>query len=177
MAAVLGTQSEEAPRPLVAAVTMEPGGILDVLARAGVPFVVIGGHAVNFHGYVRTTEDADIVFFRSPESEARLLKALESVNARWISDDIDPSTDIERQVPVSAAYVMANHLMMLTTDAGFVDIYDYIPGFPEVSPQDLLADSVPMGDLRFVSLQWLRRLKERAARHKDLDDLENLPPA
>jgi len=46
-----------------------------------------------------------------------------------------------------------------------------------VSPQDLLADSVPMGDLRFVSLQWLRRLKERAARHKDLDDLENLPPA
>src|SRR5258708_38438936 len=29
----------------------------ELLARARVSFVIIGGHAVNFHGYVRTTED------------------------------------------------------------------------------------------------------------------------
>lgn len=156
---------------------MQPPSILDVLARTDVPFVVIGGHAVNFHGYVRTTEDADAVFIRTPETEARLLKALESVNARWISDEIDPHTGIERQVPISASYLAANHLMMLSTDAGFLDLYDFIPGFPDVPPSELFADSVPMGALRFVSLRWLRRLKERAARHRDLDDLENLPTA
>lgn len=33
--------------------------VLEVLARHGVPFVVIGGHAVNFHGSLRATEDTD----------------------------------------------------------------------------------------------------------------------
>jgi hypothetical protein len=36
--------------------------LLDVLRRHGVQFVIIGGHAVNFHGYGRATEDTDIVF-------------------------------------------------------------------------------------------------------------------
>lgn len=31
-------------------------------------------------------------------------------------------------------------------------------------------------ELRFISLRWLRMLKAKAARHKDLDDLEHLPP-
>ena len=31
-----------------------------------VPFVVIGGHAVNYHGFIRATEDVDIVFLRTP---------------------------------------------------------------------------------------------------------------
>ena len=47
--------------------------VFQLLARAGVPFVIIGGHAVNFHGYVRATEDADLVFQRSSAAEAALL--------------------------------------------------------------------------------------------------------
>jgi len=31
--------------------------ILSHLQKHGVPFVLIGGHAVNYHGYVRSTED------------------------------------------------------------------------------------------------------------------------
>ena len=41
---------------------------------------------------------------------------------------------------------------------------------------DILATAVALGELRFVSLPWLRKLKTAASRHKDLDDLENLPP-
>ncbi len=40
----------------------DPLSVFQLLARAGVPFVIIGGHAVVFHGYVRTTEDADLIF-------------------------------------------------------------------------------------------------------------------
>ena len=38
--------------------------IFEVLARHGVPFLVIGGHAVSFHGYVRATEDTDVLWVR-----------------------------------------------------------------------------------------------------------------
>jgi hypothetical protein len=154
----------------------DPLAVFRVLTRAAVPFVIIGGHAVTFHGYVRTTEDADVIFQRTPAAETALLRALESIHACWISDDRDPATGLERLVPVSASYLRGQHLMMLCTDLGFLDIYDYIPGFPDVPVTEIFADCVPLNELRFVSLRWLRQLKARAGRHKDLDDLEHLPP-
>jgi hypothetical protein len=39
---------------------------------------------------------------------------------------------------------------------------------------DIFADSIELDNLRFVSLRRLRKLKQAAGRHKDLDDLENL---
>ena len=154
--------------------TDDPLTVFQLLARAGVPFVIIGGHAVVFHGYVRTTEDADLIFERSPASEAALLVALESIHACWISDQRDPATGQERLVPVSPSYVRGEHLMMLTTDLGFLDLYDYIPGFPDTPVADVFSDSIELDNLRFISLRWLRKLKQAAGRHKDLDDLEHL---
>ena len=154
----------------------DPLAIFHVLADADVPFVIIGGHAVNFHGYIRTTEDADIIFRRTPASEQALLKVLQGVEACWISEELDPATRLERLIPVSLAYLQSQHLMMLTTRLGFLDVYDYVPSFPETPVEELFADSATLGNLRFVSLRWLRRLKERAARNRDWDDLENLPP-
>lgn len=31
------------------------------LQKSGVPFIVIGGHAVSFHGQIRATEDVDVI--------------------------------------------------------------------------------------------------------------------
>jgi len=152
----------------------DPLTVFQLLARAGVRFVIIGGHAVTFHGHVRATEDADLIFGRSPASEAALLEALESIHACWISDERDPATGQERLVPVSPSYVRGEHLMMLTTDIGFLDLYDYIPGFPDMPVADVFSDSIELDNLRFVSLRWLRKMKQSAGRHKDLDDLEHL---
>lgn len=148
---------------------------LPALVGAGVPFVIIGGHAVNYYGYVRTTEDIDIIFLRTPASEAALLKVLQSIHACWISIEKDPQTGLERLIPVTAAYLRSQHLMMLSTDTGFLDIYDFVPGFPETPVSELFTDAAILGQLRFVSLSWLRKLKTVAARHKDFDDLEHLP--
>jgi hypothetical protein len=41
----------------------------------------------------------------------------------------------------------------------------------------LFESSREVEGIRFVSLEWLRRLKAAAGRPKDLLDLENLPPA
>lgn len=149
--------------------------ILDALRRHGVPFVVIGGHAVNYHGYGRTTEDADVVWVRTPESEGSLYRALTELSAAYIADEIDPATGVERLIPVTLPYIHSSPLMMLVTRHGFLDIFDYVPGFPEIDPNQLLASSVEAHGLRYVSLQWLRQLKRASGRRKDLLDLENLP--
>ena len=69
--------------------TGNPFHLIELLVKHRVPFVIIGGHAVTYQGYVRATEDTDIVFKRSGQSERSLLAALQEVNASWISDKID----------------------------------------------------------------------------------------
>jgi hypothetical protein len=151
-----------------------PFQLIETLTEHDVDFLVIGGHAVAFHGYPRATEDTDVVFRRTPENEKALLNALTTLNARWIADDIDPETGIERQVRVTEGYIRATHLMMLITDYGFLDIFDYIPGFPSEPVQGLFADSETANGVNYVSLEWLRRMKEASGRTKDLLDLEKL---
>jgi len=149
--------------------------ILEALRRHGVPFVIIGAHAVNFHGYGRATEDTDVVWVRSPAAEQALLEALTELNAQYIGNEIDPATNIERTYAVTLSFVQNNHLMMLCTAQGFLDLFDYIPGFPEDDVRELLASSVDSHGLRYTSVQWLRKMKKASDRPKDRVDLENLP--
>ena len=65
---------------------------VEILRRHGVPFVVIGGHAVNVHGSLRATEDTDVLWIRSPESEIHVLQALQEIDAQYIGSEIDPAT-------------------------------------------------------------------------------------
>ena len=152
-----------------------PFQLIDTLRSHDVPLVIIGGHAVTFHGYVRATEDTDIVFQRSAKSERSLLQALKSINAQWIGDEIDPETGIEKIHPVTIEYIQRTHLMMLVTDLGFLDVFDYIPGFPGEAVDELFDSAVEQGSHRYVSLAWLRKMKSAASRPKDRLDLDNLP--
>ena len=149
--------------------------LFDVLGRHGVPFVVIGGHAVNVHGYARATEDTDLLWVRSPEAESSLLAALRELDASFIGDEIDPATGIERTYPVTAAYIRAQRLMMLCTSAGFVDLFDYVPGCGAVPVTTVIETALVVRGIPFASLEWLTRMKRAAGRPKDLIDLENLP--
>jgi hypothetical protein len=148
--------------------------LLEILTRHGVPFVVVGGHAVNFHGSLRATEDTDVLWIRSPDAEAKLMAALCEVDARFIGDEIDPATGVERTHPVTESFVRAERLMMLCTAAGFLDLFDYVPGFPEEQVATVWKTAVDLDGVRFASLEWLRRMKQAAGRPKDLIDLENL---
>lgn len=151
-----------------------PSPIFSVLKAHRVPFVVIGGHAVNYHGVLRTTEDCDVVFRRGPGTERRLLAALEEIHAAWISNEKDPRTGIERLVPVTLSYVRSCHAMLLCTDLGYLDVFDYVPGIPSAAAADLFDDAKLADGVRYVSLPWLRRLKQASGRPKDLLDLEAL---
>jgi hypothetical protein len=149
--------------------------LFGLLGRNRVPFVVIGGHAVNFHGYQRATEDIDIVWIRSAGAEVALSNALLEIDAQYISNEIDPATKIERTCPVTLPYIQTKRLMVLFTKLGFVDFFDYIPGLPQEDVGQLLESSVTSEGIRYASLDWLRQMKRAAGRTKDRLDLENLP--
>lgn len=148
--------------------------LLKILTDHAVPIVVIGGHAVTFHGHIRDTEDLDVLWLRSQATEAALLGALTAVNAKWISKSIDPATGMEKLVPVTLPYIQANHLMMLVTDFGLLDLFDYVPGAPDADIREVFDQSVAASGARYVSLDWLRRMKRATGRPKDAEDLRQL---
>jgi hypothetical protein len=145
-----------------------------ILQRHGVPFVIVGGHAVFFHGHHRFTEDSDVVWLRSPAAEESLLAALIEVEACSIGKDIDPATGIERLYPISLPFIRANHLMMLWTKFGFLDLFDYIPGHPTTDVHQIAEGCQEANGLRFVSLDWLYKMKQVAGREKDVADVKGL---
>lgn len=61
---------------------------LEAFVKENVTFLLIGGYAVNYHGYVRATGDMDVWLQPDNENKTRTLKALRSVG-------IDP-TDLKR---------------------------------------------------------------------------------
>ena len=104
-----------------------------------------------------------------------MIKALSEINAKYIGRAIDPLTGIQRTYPVTIEYVQTHHLMMLWTKRGFLDLFDYIPGFPDADVRQIYDSSMHLEGLRYASINWLRQMKQVAGRTKDLDDLKNLP--
>jgi hypothetical protein len=148
--------------------------ILGTLKKHGVPFVIIGGHAVFRHGYRRTTADVDVIWLRTTESAIALFAALTELQAVWIGKEIDPATRIERTFPVSSTFIDREHLMMLWTSYGPLDLFDYVPGMPQADVQELFDSAVEGDGYLFSSLGWLRKMKLISGRTKDLADLEEL---
>lgn len=152
-----------------------PLGIADHLLAYDVPLVIIGGHAVNVHGYARATEDVDIVFRRTPQTEQQLYDGLDKIHAYWIGNDVDPATGIETVHPITMDYLRKHHLMMLGTDLGFLDLFDFIPSMPDESVEELFSSAIQRDGRPYASLGWIRRMKAAADRPIDRMDLENLP--
>lgn len=145
-------------------------GILSALVDERVEFVVIGGLAVAVHGFVRATEDVDIVPGPNPENLDRLLNRLVREDARLtLAPGRTPGPD-ERQ----ALYQGRN--LSVSTRLGDVDIVQRLPGVPPFS--DLAARAVvvsPFGlEVKVASRDDLIAMKRAGGRAIDLADLEHL---
>ena len=68
---------------------MEPSfeKLLVVLADANVDFVLVGGLAVTLQGYVRFTEDVDILIDSNPGNVAKLLEVLAGYGEGFARDE------------------------------------------------------------------------------------------
>lgn len=65
--------------------------LLVELADAEADFVVLGGHAVAFHGHPRATKDLDVLVRPAPENARRVYAALASFGAPLASFEVSAS--------------------------------------------------------------------------------------
>ena len=146
--------------------------LLEALHGHGVRFVVIGGVAVGAHGFIRGTEDLDLVPDPDHENLERLTGALDELETTLptVGDrPFDPATD--------AGVIRRGGNVTASTKFGALDVVQRAQGVPSYS--QLAADAIESELLnipvRVCSLARLREMKEAQSRTQDLLDLENLP--
>jgi hypothetical protein len=127
------------------------------LNARGARYVVIGGMAMIRAGFVRGTEDIDLLIEGSPENQAAVRKALEILPDKAVSELREG--DLERYVVVRVADEIVVDLLL---SAGGV-------GYAEALPETIIVDveGVP---IPFASPRLLLRMKE-TGREKDALDL------
>lgn len=144
--------------------------IISALIKARVKFVVIGGVAANIHGSARFTNDLDLCYDTAADNIERLARLLLSWHAylRGAEPGL-PFVFDERAIRISP-------VLTLTTDRGFIDIMDRVPGVGTFS--DCLAQSEPVTigavEFRALTLPALIVAKRAAGRAKDLEHLIEL---
>ena len=76
----------------------EQSRFLEALRHEDVAFIVIGGYAVRAHGYLRSTEDLDLLVDCSQLNLGRISEALIAVDAARIDEAIDLLTKSSQPV-------------------------------------------------------------------------------
>jgi hypothetical protein len=144
--------------------------LLEVLARAGVEFVVVGGVAMVLRGSGRVTVDVDLCYARDAENLSRLARAIAPFRPRL------------RGAPEDLPFLWDELTLRsglnftLTTELGDVDLLGEVTGvggFAEVARGATMLD---LGGVRalVMGLDALERSKRAAGRAKDLLDLAEI---
>jgi hypothetical protein len=136
---------------------------LRLLRAHGVEYLLIGGWAVGYHGYPRSTDDLDIWIAIAPDNAARAAQAL-----REFGFDVpELSTDLLLQ---------NDQIVRMGVEPVRIEVMTTISGvrFGECYPERLetMLDGEPVS---LISLRHLRLNNKASGRLKDLSDLENLP--
>lgn len=152
-------------------------GIVRALNEAGVRYLIAGGLAVNAHGYLRFTQDVDIVLMLEPHNVLAAFEAL----GRLGYQPIVAVTAAELADPVTRSHWITEKGM---TVLGFfsdahretpVDVLVQVPFDFELEYKNALRGEVLPGlETRFVSIDTLIRMKEAADRPRDRDDIQHL---
>lgn len=144
--------------------------MLDVLARHGVEYVVIGGFGVELHDVaVPPTRDVDITPATDPSNLDRLAAALDDLGARFRVPD-GPPAGVAIPGGVTAEWLAGMVTLTLVTDAGPLDVSlvpDGTTGYDDLilgaSELEFENRKVPV-----AALEDIIRSKEAAGRVKDI---------
>jgi len=137
---------------------------LRLLSEKDVKYLIVGGYAVGYHGYPRSTGDMDVWVDSTEENADRLVQALKAFGF-----DV-PKLD-------SDLFVAPDRVVRMGHPPLRIEILTSVTGvsFGECYPsrvEEGLEDGTP---IHFIGLEKLKENKRASGRHKDLDDLENLP--
>lgn len=135
---------------------------LRFLNEETVEFVVVGGYAVAFHGYVRATNDMDLFFRNTEENISRICRALDKfgipVGKEQRKEFADPESIIRMGVPPV-------RLEMFNTISGV--------SFEEVW-KSCVKGTYGVIPVNYISCKDLIINKKTSGRPKDLADVDEL---
>jgi predicted nucleotidyltransferase len=149
--------------------------IFAVLQATGVRYVVVGGLAVNLHGYQRFTKDIDLVIELVPDRALKVLQALEAVGYKpnlpvKLADFADP---VIREGWIRDKGMMVFQMYSDQTRMS-VDIFVRYPlDFDELWNDGTKID-LPGASPRIASIEHLILMKRKANRPQDRLDIEQL---
>jgi len=128
-----------------------------------VEYLLVGGYAVGYHGYPRSTGDMDVWIAVSEANAEKTAAAVRKFGmpANQVTKDLflDSNKVIRMGVPPVRIEVITG-----ASGVAFDECY--------ARRQQIEIDGIPVN---FISLDDLKKNKQASGRHKDLEDLEHLP--
>ena len=141
-------------------------GVVADADAVGLPYVVIGGFSVIFHGYVRATKDSDLLVPDGAEANRLIGRFLERIEARRFLDE----------APVDAAEVAGEEHLRVNSRHGIIDVMR--GGTPPLDFDTVFgrADEIEWRGhaIRVASLSSVVGFKRLAGRPQDKLDLTEL---
>lgn len=134
---------------------------LKLLNAHGVEYLLVGGYAVIYHGYTRTTGDMDIWIAVNPSNAQKVSAALKEFGFR---SGVEPE-QFTQHGPMFRMGVPPFRIELLTTISGldFADAYSR-----------RLSVAIEGVQTPVLALDDLKTNKKASGRHKDLADLDEL---
>ncbi|HXG94029.1 MAG TPA: hypothetical protein VNN73_16920 [Blastocatellia bacterium] len=134
-----------------------------MLNANNVEYLLIGGYAVGYYGYVRATADMDVLIGSNPENAARAVAALHQFGF-----DV-PELSVE-------LFLKQESIVRLGELPFRIEIVTSISGvsFDECY-RERIVDTIDGVEVPIISLRHLKINKKASGRFKYLADLEHLP--
>ncbi|MBA3831171.1 MAG: hypothetical protein H0X34_04625 [Chthoniobacterales bacterium] len=149
--------------------------IVRALNQGGVRFIVVGGMAVNAHGYLRFTNDVDLVIRLSQRDIVSAFAALEQIGYRpsnpiAAEDFADPQTreSWQREKGMRVLKMWSDQHRETPLDIFVYEPFDFALEYEQSLLQE---DQIPV---RFASIRALIAMKQEADRPQDRIDIEKL---
>jgi len=151
--------------------------IIKALNEGSVRYLVAGGLAVSAHGYIRATQDVDLVVALEPDNIRQAFGALATLGYRPlvpITGEQFADADLRREWIRDKGMRVLNFFSDRHRETN-VDLFVAEPfDFAREYANALRGDIAPGVSAAFVSLPTLIAMKEEAGRPRDLDDIEHL---
>ncbi len=130
--------------------------ICEALNNEGALYVVVGGVAVNQQGYLRATEDIDLLLEDSKQNQEKVLRALEVLPDKAVLQV--ENNDLNEYSVVRVADEVVVDLMLSACGVNYVDAVE------EIEFKEIRGVRIP-----FASARLLLRMKQ-TYREKDIPD-------
>jgi len=147
--------------------------LLERLVQAEIRFVLVGGLAVNAWGYLRGTQDVDVVPDPDPGNLAKLDRLLQDLRGQ-----VDVGGRLLDSASIST-FLRTGDRTFVRTELGQVDVLQGLPQVPRFEDLEKQAKQIDLDGLavQVCSLEHLLEMKRASSRPRDHDDIQALEAA